>query len=100
MPQVTFQPLPVLQEGEELEEEEIEKDINSSVTVNFVTGEDSWILVQWCKKNKVIKDSKNEKWNVQQRQNGLVTYTGVSPIKNTGMFIFLEGVNMNGFVEV
>ncbi len=38
MPQVTFQPLPVLQEGEGLEEEEIEKDINSSVTVNFVTG--------------------------------------------------------------
>ncbi len=46
MPQVTFQPLPVLQEGEGLEDDKIEKDINSSVTVNFVTGEDSWTIVQ------------------------------------------------------
>jgi hypothetical protein len=41
MPQVTFQLLPVLQEGEGLEGEEIEKDITEGVTVNFVTGEDS-----------------------------------------------------------
>jgi hypothetical protein len=39
MPQATFQPLPVLQEGEGLEEE-IKKDITGSVTVNFVAGED------------------------------------------------------------
>jgi hypothetical protein len=63
MPQVTFQPLPVLKEGEGLEEEEIEKDINSSVT-----GENSRTLVQWCKKNKVKKDNKIGKWNTQQRQ--------------------------------
>jgi hypothetical protein len=44
MPQVTFQPLPVL------EDDEIENDINNSVTVNFVNGEDSWTLVQRCKK--------------------------------------------------
>ncbi len=36
-PQVTFQPLPVLQEGEGLEEEEIGNDNAQSVTVNFVT---------------------------------------------------------------
>jgi hypothetical protein len=52
-----------------LEEEEIEKDINSSVTVNFFTGKDSWTLVQRRKKNKVKKDNKKEKWNAQQRQN-------------------------------
>jgi hypothetical protein len=37
IPQVTFQPLPVLQEGEGLEEEEIGNDSTQSVTVNFVT---------------------------------------------------------------
>ncbi len=34
-PQVTFQPLPVLQEGEGLEEEEIGNDSAQSVTVNL-----------------------------------------------------------------
>ncbi len=69
MPQAMFQPLPVLHEGEGLEEEEIEKDITGSVTVNFVAGEDSWTLVQRRKKNRVKKDNKNEKWNAQHRQN-------------------------------
>jgi hypothetical protein len=69
MPQVTFQPLPVLQEGEGLEEEEIENDNTQGVTVNFVTGEDSWTLVQRCKKNKKDKNNKNEKWNAQQKCN-------------------------------
>ncbi len=69
MPQVTFQPLPVLQEGEGLEEEEIGNDSTQGVTVNFVTGEDSWTLVQRRKKNKKDKNNKNEKWNAQQKRN-------------------------------
>jgi hypothetical protein len=68
-PQVTFQPLPVLQEGEGLEEEEIENDNAQSVTVNFVTGEDSWTLVQKRKKKRTNKNNKSEKWNAQQRRN-------------------------------
>ncbi len=40
MPQVTFHPLPVLQEGEGLEDDENENKINDSVTVNFVSGDD------------------------------------------------------------
>jgi hypothetical protein len=69
IPQVTFQPLPVLQEGEGLEEEEIGNDGTQSVTVNFVTGEDSWTLVQRRKKNKKDKNNKNKKWNAQQKRN-------------------------------
>ena len=70
MPQVTFHPLPVLQEGEGLEEED-ENDNAQNVTVNFVTGEDSWTLVQRRKKNKKDKNNKNEKWNAQQLRNFL-----------------------------
>ncbi len=66
-PQITFQPLPVLQEGEGLEEEEIRNDDTQSVTVNFVTGEDSWTLVQSRKKKKTNKNNKNERWNAQQK---------------------------------
>jgi hypothetical protein len=51
------------------EEEEIENDSTQGVTVNFVTGEDSWTLVQRRKKNKKNKNNKNEKWNVQQKRN-------------------------------
>ncbi len=69
IPQVTFQPLPVLQEGEGLEKEEIDDDNTQGVTVNFVTGEDSWTLVQRRKKNKKNKNNKNEKWNAQQKRN-------------------------------
>ncbi len=39
------------------------------MTVNFVTGEDSWTLVQRRKKNKTNKNNKNEKWNAQQKHN-------------------------------
>jgi hypothetical protein len=84
MPQVTFQPLPVLQEGEGLEEEEIEKDITEGMTINFVTGEDSWTLEQRRKKNKKNKNNKNEKWNTQQKQN-FVKYSDIyqgEPYKN------------------
>jgi hypothetical protein len=83
-PQVTFQPLPVLQEGEGLEEEEIENDNAQSVTVNFVTGEDSWTLVQKRKKKRTNKNNKSEKWNAQQRRN-FVRYGDIyqgEPYKN------------------
>ena len=69
MPQVSFQPLPVLQEGEGLEIEENEKEVNDGVTINFVYGEDSWTLVQRCKNNKKKKDNLCEKWNNQQKEN-------------------------------
>ncbi len=52
-----------------MEEEEIGNDNTQSVTVNFVTGEDSWTLVQKCRKNKKDKNNKNEKWNAQQKCN-------------------------------
>ncbi len=51
-----------------MEEEEIGNDSTQSVTVNFVTGEDSWTLVQRRKKNKKNKNNKNEKWNAQQKR--------------------------------
>jgi hypothetical protein len=71
MPQVAFHPLPVLQEGEGLEDEENENKINDGVTINFVNREELWTLVQRCKKKKVKKDNKNEKWNKQQKENFL-----------------------------
>jgi hypothetical protein len=69
LPQVTFQPLPVLQEGEGLEVHKSEKDTNEGITVNFVDGDSSWTLVQRRKKKKAKKDNKSEKWNAQQREN-------------------------------
>jgi hypothetical protein len=65
LPQVTFQPLPVLQEGEGLEVDKSEK----GITINFVDGDISWTLVQRRKKKKAKKDNKSEKWNVQQKEN-------------------------------
>ncbi len=71
MPLVAFHPLPVLQEGEGLEIEENENEVNDGVTITFVNGEDSWTLVQRRNKNKQKKDNKIEKWNKQQRENFL-----------------------------
>jgi len=59
MPQVSFQPLPVLQEGEGLEEKD-------DVTISIVNGQNSWTLVQRKKKNKQRKDNLSEKWTKQQ----------------------------------
>jgi len=67
-----------------LEEEEINNDSTQSVTVNFVTGEDSWTLVQSRKKKKTNKNNKNEKWNAQQKCN-FVRYGNIyqgEPYKN------------------
>ncbi len=51
---------------------EIEKnknEVNDGVTINFVNGEDSWMLVQKCEKNEPKRDNKNEKWKKQQKEN-------------------------------
>jgi hypothetical protein len=69
LPQVTFQPLPVLQEGEGLEVDKSEIDTNEGITVNFVDRDSSWTLVQRRKKKKVKRDNKSEKWNAQQKEN-------------------------------
>ncbi len=50
MPQVSFHPLPVLQEGEGLEEESAMQD---ELTINIVNEQNSWKLVQ-RRKNKTI----------------------------------------------
>jgi hypothetical protein len=62
MPQVTFTPLPLLKEGEGLEE-------NDNVAINIVDENNSWTVVRRSKKNKKKKDIASEKWNKQQRQN-------------------------------
>ncbi len=66
MPQVTFAPLPVLQEGEGLEGENV---FHNEVTISIVDGENSWIEVQRKKKNRKKKDNCDGKQNKQQKQN-------------------------------
>jgi hypothetical protein len=68
MPQVTFEPLPVLQGMEGLE---VDNEMNEGITVNYVNADNSWTLVQRRKKKKVKRDSQEEKWNAQQRENFL-----------------------------
>jgi len=58
MPQVSYAPLPVLNEGGDLEE-------NNDVAINIVDEHSSWTVV---KKNKK-KWSNKLKWNKQQRKN-------------------------------
>ncbi len=62
MPQITFDPLPVLKEGEGLEE-------NDNVTINIVNGHNSWTVVRRKKKNKNKKDTLSEKWTKQRKEN-------------------------------
>jgi len=62
MPQITFDPLPVLKEGEGLEE-------NDNVAINIVDGHNSWTVVRRKKKNKKKKDTLSEKWTKQQKEN-------------------------------
>jgi hypothetical protein len=52
-----------------LEVDKSEIDTNDGITVNFVDRDSSWTLVQRCKKKKVKKDNKSEKWNAQQKEN-------------------------------
>jgi hypothetical protein len=66
LPQVVFQPLTVLREGEGLED--IENAAHDKVTINIVNGQNSWTLVQ-RKKNRKKKDNLSRKWNKQQRLN-------------------------------
>jgi hypothetical protein len=63
MPQISFDPLPVLKEGEGLEE-------NEEVAISIVDGHNTWTVVQRKKKNsKKKKDSLSEKWTKQQKEN-------------------------------
>jgi hypothetical protein len=62
MPQITFDPLPVLKEGEGLEE-------NENLAISIVDGHNSWTLVKRKKKNKRKKDDLSEKWTKQQKEN-------------------------------
>jgi hypothetical protein len=62
MPQISFDPLPVLKEGEGFEE-------NDNVAINIVDGHNSWTVVRRKKKNKNKKDTLSEKWTKQQKEN-------------------------------
>ncbi len=62
MPQISFDPLPVLKEGEGFEE-------HDNVAINIVDGHNSWTVVRRKKKNKKKKDTLSEKWNKQQKEN-------------------------------
>jgi hypothetical protein len=62
MPQISFDPLPVLKEGEGLEE-------NEDVAIGIVDGHNSWTVVQQRKKKKKKKDTLSEKWTKQHKEN-------------------------------
>ncbi len=62
MPQITFDPLPVLKEGEGLEE-------NDNVAINIGDEHNSWTVVRRKKKKKKKKDTLSEKWTKQQKEN-------------------------------
>jgi hypothetical protein len=52
MPQVSFHPLPILKEGEGLEDESATQ---YEVTINIVNAQNSWTLVQRKKNKKKTK---------------------------------------------
>jgi hypothetical protein len=60
MPQISAAPLPVLNEGEDLEE-------NEDVAINIVDEHSSWTVVKKKKKNKKYTDI--VKWTKQQKKN-------------------------------
>ncbi len=62
MPQLTFDPLPILKEGEGLEE-------NDNIAINIVDKHNSWTVVRRKKKKKKKKDTLSEKWTKQQKEN-------------------------------
>jgi hypothetical protein len=62
MPQIAFDPLPVLKEGEGLEE-------NENLAISIVDGHNSWMLAKRKKKNKRKKDNLSDKWTKQQKEN-------------------------------
>jgi hypothetical protein len=62
MPQISFDPLPVLKEGKGFEE-------NDNIAINIVDGHNSWTVVRQKKKNKNKKDTLSEKWTKQQKEN-------------------------------
>jgi len=62
MPQVSFEPLPVLKEGEGIEE-------SDNLAISIVDGQNSWTIVQKKKKNKNKKNNLSDKWTKQQKEN-------------------------------
>jgi hypothetical protein len=62
MPQISFDPLPVLKDGVGLEE-------NENLAISIVDGHNSWTVVQRKNKKKKKKDTLSEKWTKQQREN-------------------------------
>ncbi len=68
MPQVTFEPLPIFQWGEGLE---VDDNLNEGITVNYVDADNSWTLVQRCKKKQTKRNNQDKRWNKQQKENFL-----------------------------
>jgi hypothetical protein len=68
MPQVTFEPLPIFQQGEGLE---VDDNLNEGITVNYFDADNSWTLVQRRKKKQTRKNTQEERWNKQQKENFL-----------------------------
>jgi len=62
MPQISFDPLPVLKDGVGLEE-------NENLAISIVDGHNSWTVVQRKNKKKKKKYTLSEKWTKQQREN-------------------------------
>jgi hypothetical protein len=62
MPQISFDLLPVLKEGEGLEE-------NVNLAITIVDGHNSWTVVHRKKNNKKKKNDLSEKWTKHLREN-------------------------------
>jgi hypothetical protein len=71
MPQVAFEPLPIFQGGRDWKLTTKLGEGKEGITVNYVDADNSWTLVQRRKKKKTKRDSQEEKWNAQQRENFL-----------------------------
>jgi hypothetical protein len=50
---------------------EADDTINEGITINYVDADNSWTLVQKCKKKRTKQDGQEKRWNAQQRQNFL-----------------------------
>ncbi len=69
MPQVTSPPLPILEGGEELQEENKDKH-HEELTINILNDKVSWTIVSHKKKKKQqSKTNISYKWNQQQKIN-------------------------------
>ncbi len=50
---------------------EVDDNLNEDITVNYVDADNSWTLVQRCKKKQTKRNNQEEKWNKQQKENFL-----------------------------